>query len=132
MEKAPTGSNTSLEELIKDIEQLNDGELDSVLAEVLKLKAERSSQVLSKEESNLLEIINRSLTGEELILYKILKEKRVEEMLSPDDQQQLIDLTTKWEEISVERTKALLDLAKLKKVTLGELMDSLEIQAQYE
>ena len=61
-----------------------------------------------------------------------LIQKRREELLMEAEYQMLLQLTAKSEKLQVTRAQAITDLAKLRNITVGELMRSMGISAKYE
>ena len=61
-----------------------------------------------------------------------LIQKRREELLTEAEYQMLLQLTAKSEKLQVTRAQAITDLAKLRNITVGELMRSMGISAKYE
>ena len=94
------------------------------------LKEHRNKRVpsLSERESELLLAINRGLPGEEAERYQELIRRRQAGVLSPEEHRDLLHLTDEVERLQAERMANLSELARLRGVPLGSLMEELEIR----
>ena len=95
-------------------------------APTLKAKASR----LSKRETELFLRINRTLPEDRQQRYEELTEKSVEETLSKNERAELLKLNEKLQEIWAERWKAVIDLAKLRKISPQEMMRELGVDPE--
>jgi hypothetical protein len=86
---------------------------------------------LSSEESKLLKKINTTLSSAKWGRYRILLAKRDAEILTEQEQTELISLSDKIEEANVRRMKAVVELARLRKTTVPALMDTLGLSASH-
>jgi hypothetical protein len=100
---------------------------DSYIVRLLQqeLQARSTSGRLSPEETELLQRINASLSAMEWERYRALLAKRDAENLSDNEQADLIALSDKLEEANVRRMDAVVELARVRKVTVPELMSTL-------
>ena len=121
-------AEVSREDILKAIDQLDEQELDELVSGVLKLRAQRRAPALSKEESELLLRINEGTPPGLRTRYWELIEKRRDETLTPDEYQELLQLTELVEGLQVERVRNLVKLAQLRGVTLDQLMQDLGIK----
>lgn len=85
---------------------------------------------LSKEETRLFLKINRTLSEEKQQRYDQLKEKRLEETLTKKEHLELLGLIEELEQIWSERLQAVIDLAKLRKITPKEMMRKLGVDPE--
>lgn len=85
------------------------------------------SESMPKEEAELLLKINRSAPPSLQARYDDLIAKRIDETLTSDEYRELLQLTDQMEGLDVERLHALVELAKLRKTSLDDLMNALEI-----
>ena len=127
-------------ELAPDLEQqlrqaaANSGlEPDVYIVEVLRARLQQQQQTsstpqLSATESQLLLRINHSLSGIEWTRYHHLVAKRQSETLSADEQQELIALSDQIEIANANRIDALIELARLRNVSLDVVMGDLGLQ----
>lgn len=79
-------------------------------------------------EAKLLAIINEGLTESEWQRYSYLKERRRAETLTEPEYQELLVTTDRLERIGVARLEKLIALARLRGVTVDQVMDQLGIR----
>jgi hypothetical protein len=82
---------------------------------------------LSKPETALFLRINRSLTQEQQERYDALRAKREDETLTPAEHVELLQFVEEIETIWVDRLQALLELARLWRLSPQQLMQQLAI-----
>jgi hypothetical protein len=82
---------------------------------------------LSKKESELFLRINRALAPEEQQRYDELTEKRLDGTLTKSERAELGELIKEIERIWADRLRAIIELAKLRKISPQEMMKRLEI-----
>jgi len=92
----------------------------------LKTKAPR----LSKRETELFLKLNRTLPEDERQRYEELTEKRIEETLTKKERAELLKLIEELQQIWVERWQAVIDLAKLRKISPQEMMRQLGVDPE--
>jgi hypothetical protein len=114
--------------LLETIGQFTQTELDQFVAEVITLRAKRQAPSLSRRESELLAKINQHLTAELQARFDELVAKRQDESLTTAEHEELITLTEPVERIDVEGIEALAQLAKLREISVDELMNQLGIK----
>jgi hypothetical protein len=119
----------STEQLLRAVERLPPQDLEAFVAQVIALRAQRSAPHLSPEETALLRHINASLAPDLQRHFDELIAKRQAETISPNELQELVQLTEQIEEQDAQRLAALGDLARLRKMTIPALMDLLGIRA---
>jgi len=83
---------------------------------------------LIKRESYLLQQINVGLPEETWQRYKELINKRRAETLTSDEQATLIEISDRIEQLNAKRVKYLIELARLRQVSLSTLMKQLSIE----
>jgi len=118
-------AHLSPEELLRASTQLAASELDRLVSQLLSLRARRSAPSLPERETELLMKINQGLPAELDRRYRELIGKRDEGTLSSAEHQKLLRLTDEVEGYNVERVEHLVELAKLRKTSLGELVEEL-------
>jgi hypothetical protein len=123
-----SSSQSSTEQILSAVSHLNLPELEQVFDRVLALQARRKAEHLSVSESALLIRINQGLPPELLRRVAALRAKRDDESLSDTEYEELTQLTDRTEELHAERMAALVELAKLRGVSLPALMDQLGIR----
>jgi uncharacterized protein involved in type VI secretion and phage assembly len=85
----------------------------------------QSSSVVSKRETVLLGRINAGLSEHQARRLKSLDAQREEETLTPEEHAELLSLVDKSERLAVDRAEALVELARLRGVTVRSLMNDL-------
>lgn len=118
----------SLTELLQAANELDELDLEVLVNQVLILRAQRKSSVLSEDETGLLLQINEGVPEEIHQHYRALVMKRDAEMLTAKESEELLGLSDRIEVLAAVRAGALVQLANLRQVPLMQLMDDLEIQ----
>lgn len=101
--------------------------LRAVLRSELRLVRNPVAPHLSKKESELFLKINACLSDERQDRFDKLTAKRKRNSLAKAERKELLELAEESEQIWVERIRAISELAKLRRTTPEELMDSLGI-----
>ncbi len=117
----------STEELLKAVSQLSKSDLDRFVQQTLELRARRSAPSLPQAEAELLQKINQSIPPEIQQRYETLITKRKAETLTPEEHTELLQLTGGIEHLEAQRITYLTELARLRRTSLGELMEQLGI-----
>lgn len=127
MSVLPMKTESGFNELLNVVEQLDTFELETLISKVASIRAKRKKSYCPEQESELLLKINQQTpaTGQR---FNDLSRKRQTEQLSHDEQLELIDLTTQIEQANVERITLIQELAKLRGLTLEEMMRILGIE----
>ena len=108
--------------------QLGVAELDSLMLQIIDLRKSKLPGVLNGKETKLLQAINRGVPTEIKERYDVLIGKKEKEDLTEDDYQELIELTAYMENHNVQRLKSLVELAKLRNVSLDDIIAQLELK----
>jgi hypothetical protein len=114
--------------IIREAERLDNRALDDLIAQVTLLRVRR--EALPNPEANLLSKINKGLPLSQVARLRELNQKRQEQVLADEEREELIQLITKTEQLNVNRLKYLTQLARLRNVSVRELMRQLEIWNQ--
>ena len=122
-------AQVSTDQLLRAVERLPAQELASFVAQVVALRAQREAPHLSQSETRLLLLINQSLPDQTQRRLDELVAKRQAETITPQELQELIQITDQIEQRDVQRLTALLELAQLRGTTLDALMETLGIEA---
>ena len=85
-------------------------------------------QRLPRDQAELLQRINRSLSSFEWQHYHELREKRRAELLTSQEQTELITLSDQIEEINARRIQDLVELAQIRNTTLNDLIVELGLK----
>jgi iron-sulfur cluster repair protein YtfE (RIC family) len=117
----------SQEDLLKAIEQLSTSDLDGFVSRVLALRAHRQALNLPRYEAELLVKINKGLAPDMQARYDALITKRRAECLTPEEYQELLQLTQQVEQFEAQRVKYLAELAQLRQTSLTHLLKELQI-----
>ena len=119
--------HSSVATLFHEAEQLDNRSLDAFIANILSLRIQRETPDKQKEEAILLKKINKSLSIEQIERFKALNQKRIEDNISEQEYSELLILLEKVEKLNVNRLKYLTTLARLRDVSVRELMIQLGI-----
>jgi hemerythrin-like domain-containing protein len=122
-------TENTVEQLVEVAESLPNDKLDTLMERLRKISAERRQPHLSKEETELFQIINRGLSREAQQRYVALRENLEDETMTQEEQTEFLALTAEIEKLDAERLKALVTLAKVRGTTLDTLMDALGIKS---
>jgi len=117
-----------LNNVFQKLSELNLLELDEVMNKVVGLRKQKLPNVLSKIETDLLRKINHPAPTEIQKRYDFLIKKRRNESLKVTDQQELLELTSYFENQNVQRLGYLIELAKVRNISLDELIEQLDIK----
>lgn len=123
-----SGLFVSLTELLYAANELDELDLDVLVDQILLLRAQRKSSVLSEDETRLLLQINQGVPEEMHQQYRSLVVKRDAETLTDDEYKTLLALSDRIEVLAASRAGALVQLANLRQIPLIQLMDNLGIQ----
>ena len=118
---------SNFDSIIQSLSKLDLGELDQVMSNLLGLRRQKLPSVLSEFESSLLKKINKPIPSVIQKRYNSLLDKRDKNILSKDEYSELIELTNYTEQYGVQRLEYLVELSKLRNVTLEELIEELEL-----
>jgi hypothetical protein len=114
--------------IIQVLSQLSLKEIDLAMQKLIELRKQKLPSVLSIEETEILKNINRGVPDEINSRYNALKEKRNQESLTEEEHKELIELTGYMEQHDVERLQSLMELAKIRNISLEELIKNLELK----
>jgi hypothetical protein len=121
-------ANVSPNDLLRAVGQLDARELDEFLAEVLAIRARRQSRCLPLAEADLLQRINQGLPAEQHDRYQELITKRQAKSLTPTEISELLQLTDQSELLEADRAAALVELARLRQVSVDDLIRDLGLR----
>jgi len=117
-----------LNTIYQSLSALNILELDEVMQQIITIRRRKLPSVLTQSETELLRKIN---IGAPLVIqkrYNYLLKERKKETLTQEENGELLELTAYMENFSVKRLECLIELAKLRNLSLDELLDQLEIK----
>ncbi len=116
------------EEVFNGLAQLKTNELEQFAERLLALQVRRRAQALPKAEADLLQKINQGLPAEQWQQYERLNDKLHEETITPDEHSEFLRLVDLIELADAERIGHLIELAKLRGISLDSLMDQLGLR----
>lgn len=122
-------ADLSAEALFRAIEQLEGEELDRLVNRVLALRARRHKERIEDTEAGLRERVSCRLPSEVQQRYEELIDKRNLETLTDDEYGELLQLGDRAEAADVERVSALMELARLRQISLDQLRRDLGLSA---
>ena len=122
-----SSEHLTTKDILSAVSHLSLPELEQVFERVLALQAERKAVHLSREESALLSRVNQGLPRELRERLTLLRAKREEESISDAEYEELTKLTDQAEELHADRMSALVELTKLRGVSLPILMEQLGV-----
>jgi hypothetical protein len=117
METSP--EQLSTEQILSAVSHLSLPELEQVFDRVLALQAERKAAHLSTAESALLVRINQGLPLALRERIAMLRAKREDESMTDTEYEELTHLTDRAEELHADRIAALVELARVRGVSLS-------------
>ena len=118
----------STDDIVEAVAQLPTEELAAFVERVATLRAERVAPHAPADEAALLLRIGRGLPPARRRRYDALLLKRDEEMLSPEEHDELIRLTDELEQLQAERAEAIVALARLRRMSPVALLTSLGLR----
>jgi len=118
----------SAEQLLRAVERLPQQELETFVAQIVALRAQRSAPHLNQEETALLLQINAGISPDLQRRFNELVAKRQLETISPAELAELIQITDEIEQRDAQRLAALIELAQLRQTTVPVLMDEFGIR----
>jgi hypothetical protein len=119
--------NTALNTLFHEAERLDNRSLDAFITHIISMRIRREMTDEQAKEAALLKKINQSLSITQIERFRALNKKRVEMGISVQEQAELIVLLEKVEKLNVSRVKYLTALARLRGISVRELMTQLGI-----
>ena len=126
----PIEAQVSSEQLLNVVKQLPAPELDNFVAEILKLRAQRFAPSLPQQEAELLLSINNAIPTDVQARFNELIAKRDQHQLSAQEQVELLDCVDEIEALEAQRIGHLGELARLRNMTLSELLQQLGLPLQ--
>ena len=121
-------ANLSFEQLLNAARQMSRHELALFAERVLLLRAQREARVLPSAEVDLLLQINHPVPASLQARYEALLKRRDSRTLSPAEHEELLQLTDQVELLEAERVKHLIELARLRQISLDDLMQQMGLQ----
>ncbi|MEA5467722.1 hypothetical protein [Spirulina sp. 06S082] len=120
-----------LENQLRQTAAKNGTTLESYLTELIQRDLKSCEEIginLPKTEAELLAQINLGLSEEMWQKYHLLLDKRRSEILEPNEQQELIEISDRIERANAKRIAALAKLSQIRGVEIGILMEEFGIK----
>ncbi|MFN8483288.1 MAG: hypothetical protein U0768_09635 [Anaerolineae bacterium] len=117
-----------VDEVLEGVARLNNQELTQFVDRVIALRAQRNAVSLPKNEADLLEQINRGVRPDVRVRYDELNGKLHDETITPEEHQELLEISDQIELADAERLRHLTTLAQLRNVSVDTLMTQLGIR----
>jgi hypothetical protein len=117
-----------LDEVLHGLARLGSKELEQFVDKVIALQAQRRAPSLPKDETDLLQQINRGLPADIRQRYDALNAKLYDETIAPEEHEELLTLIDRIELADAERMRLLIALARLWSVSVDTLMEQLGIR----
>lgn len=103
--------------------------LDDYIVKMLESQVQSEANSMEEQrEIELLQKINMGLSVELWERYLVLKGKREQEILLPEEQKELIAISDRIEEANALRMPYLIELAQLRHIQLPDLLQQLDLQ----
>ena len=115
------------DEVLKGVARLENSELEQITEKIIALRAQRRAPSLPQNEAELLQKINRGVPPEVRQRCTELNTRLQEEIITPEEQNELLELTDQIEWADAERIRNLAKLAELRKISIDSLMDQLNL-----
>ena len=122
--------NRAITTLFHEVERLDTHSLDVFIDSLISLRVRRDVPKQQKDEALLLAKINKSLPLNQVERFRFLNAKRLEKQLTTEENEELLSLLEKTEKLNANRIKHLATLARLRNVSIRELMKQLNIYPQ--
>lgn len=113
--------------LFQEVERLDNRSLDNFISTIISLRVRRNIPNKQKEEASLLEKINKGLPFGQVERFRNLNQKRIESSISEQENAELLILLEKIEKLNANRLKYLTSLARLRNISVRELMKQMGI-----
>lgn len=117
----------SISTIYHELESLDKRALDTFIDNILSLRVRRELSDRQIQESQLLLKINKGLSLKESERFQFLNQKRFDETISEEEYSELEKLVEKIEKLNVSRLKYLTILARLRNVSVRDLMIQLNL-----
>ena len=122
--------NRAITTLFHEVERLDTHSLDVFIDSLISLRVRRDVPKQQKDEALLLAKINKSLPLKQVERFRFLNAKRLEKQLTTEENEELLRLLEKTDKLNANRIKHLATLARLRNVSIRELMKQLNIHPQ--
>jgi len=115
------------EEVLQGMARLQIQDFERFVDRVVALQAQRRAPSLPRQEAELLQKINQGLPIEVRKRYAELNDRLHEETITPEEHEELLQLVDRVELADAERLRHLIELARIRNVSVDTLMSQLDI-----
>lgn len=119
--------NIELDQLLDGVAQLETTDLEKFVEQVASILAQRKAARLHQSESALLKQIDQSIPDVAQQRYVELSAKLRDQTITPDEHQEFLALIDIVEQADADRLQHLVELSRLRQVSLNDLMNHLGI-----
>jgi hypothetical protein len=119
--------NIELDQLLDGVAQLETTDLEKFVEQVALILAQRKATRLHQSESDLLEQISQGIPDSTQQRYVELSAKLRDQTITPDEHQEFLALIDIVEQADADRLQHLVELSRLRQVSLNDLMNQLGI-----
>ena len=119
---------TFVDDIVNGVAQMATSEFEQFVEKIMALRISRRVPSLSKQETELIQKINEGVPDEVRLRFRFLRERMLDEVILPDEYEELMKLTEQIEISDSERMINLVELSQLRNVSLETVMEQLDIQ----
>ena len=116
-----------IEDILNGMAELETNELEKFIQKVGNLIARRKAAHLPERESDLLVKINKAILPTLQKRYEVLLAKNSAETITPQEHEELLKIIHKIENKNAERLEYLIELSRLRNISLDALMTQLSL-----
>lgn len=121
----------TFDDILKGVSNLETNEIVQFMHEISRIVANRKVKALSFRESDLLKNINDSIPQKLDMQYETLALKLNDETITEKEHQQLLKIIAKLEEAKAKKLEYMIELARLRNISLKELAKQLQAQSSF-
>jgi hypothetical protein len=120
--------NVTAENLLSAVVQMPESDFERFLKKANALRKKQVIRKISSKESDLILKINTVFPTDKREAYNLLYEKSHQETLTESEHRELLKLNDEFEILNAERIKYIGELAKIRRQTLEEVINDLQIK----
>ena len=121
------GSQTSVNELVKGVQQLSTEDFDLFFKKISKLRVVKTESSLTKHEQDLLHQIRNILPPDFKKRFFGLAEKRDSRSITEAELAELLELTGQYEQYDLARLRLMIELANSRGISLPDLVKQFKL-----
>jgi len=119
-------SEISINELLNSVEQLSAKEIDKLIKKLAAIQIKRQIPQPSKIEAQLIKKITKRLSKTKQIKYENLTQKRIAEIITDKELEELGNLIVSIEKIESDKAQAIFTLSQIRGISPVKLMTSFQ------